>query len=499
MSFDLSAVENVLAAGLAPEFAPEFAQLRARIERRVQAGTDLTVVGLLGATGSGKSTLFNALVGRQVAATSLRRPTTARPLAAIPVGHTRHLQWLDECDFVEDDALENLILVDLPDIDSIRATHQQIVRKFLQKVDVLVWVLDPQKYNDRLLHEDFLRHFSGHSAVTFVVMTHLDTLTEDEANQLLAAAQKSLTSDGIDTPIWETPGQVAQLKTALFALADQKEAAIARLQADYKHLRQRIKDHLGATVPAVVTAAQMRICEDAVVAASGVKKVALARQKSYYQKARLWTGWPVLSWLQKLRPDPLVRLRLDAGSEVVGKSSLPPLSEVQKAQLQRALRRLVVPQETTGLWQLDLRTFASKLGQNLPDLLDRALAKVDLEARHVPWWWRVFFTLQTILLLCGLCALGWFALAWIGASYGFVVSFPLWHKIPVPVWLGLSGFLGGWGVAVVGVLVANIGKKRAYKKSLRKLRQAVRQSLTENLIAPLDRRMRLYKRLSENL
>src|SRR5690606_2071986 len=42
-----------------------------------------TVVALAGATGSGKSSLFNLLVGEAVATIGARRPTTDRPTAAI--------------------------------------------------------------------------------------------------------------------------------------------------------------------------------------------------------------------------------------------------------------------------------------------------------------------------------------------------------------------------------------------------------------------------------
>lgn len=40
-----------------------------------------TVVAIAGATGSGKSTLFNSLAGVQISETGLRRPTTAAPIA----------------------------------------------------------------------------------------------------------------------------------------------------------------------------------------------------------------------------------------------------------------------------------------------------------------------------------------------------------------------------------------------------------------------------------
>ena len=57
---------------------------------------DHTVVALAGATGSGKSSLFNALVGADVATIGARRPTTSLPTAAIwgDADASELLDWL---------------------------------------------------------------------------------------------------------------------------------------------------------------------------------------------------------------------------------------------------------------------------------------------------------------------------------------------------------------------------------------------------------------------
>ena len=51
--------------------------------QRRALSADHTVVGFFGATGSGKSTLFNAVAGQELARAAARRPTTSKPLAAI--------------------------------------------------------------------------------------------------------------------------------------------------------------------------------------------------------------------------------------------------------------------------------------------------------------------------------------------------------------------------------------------------------------------------------
>src|SRR6188508_2021400 len=68
----------------------------AKVSERTALVGGHTVVALAGATGSGKSSLFNALVGDAVANVGVRRPTTSTPTAAIwgdePVADL--LDWL---------------------------------------------------------------------------------------------------------------------------------------------------------------------------------------------------------------------------------------------------------------------------------------------------------------------------------------------------------------------------------------------------------------------
>ena len=54
-----------------------------RCDERLAMGVDFTVVALAGGTGSGKSSLFNALVGREFAVPGVARPTTAHVSAAV--------------------------------------------------------------------------------------------------------------------------------------------------------------------------------------------------------------------------------------------------------------------------------------------------------------------------------------------------------------------------------------------------------------------------------
>jgi hypothetical protein len=66
---------------VSPDALAETGELLERVGERRRLSLDHTVVALAGATGSGKSTLFNALTGLDLSETGVRRPTTAKPVA----------------------------------------------------------------------------------------------------------------------------------------------------------------------------------------------------------------------------------------------------------------------------------------------------------------------------------------------------------------------------------------------------------------------------------
>ena len=67
-----------------------------RASTRRTLSAEHTVVGFFGATGSGKSSLFNAVAGQDLARAAATRPTTSQPLAGIwgRTGSDPLLDWL---------------------------------------------------------------------------------------------------------------------------------------------------------------------------------------------------------------------------------------------------------------------------------------------------------------------------------------------------------------------------------------------------------------------
>ncbi|MEU1691980.1 YfjP family GTPase, partial [Streptomyces hirsutus] len=178
---------------------------RARLDSRTLAGASRvldeaaarrrlsgqhTVVAIAGATGSGKSQLFNVLAGATISETGVRRPTTAAPIACSwsdgaaglierlgipPRLRRRPLQATADAD----EQLRGLVLIDLPDHDSAAVQHREQVDRVLGLVDAVIWVVDPEKYADAMLHERYLRPMAAHAEVMFVVLNQIDRLPGD--------------------------------------------------------------------------------------------------------------------------------------------------------------------------------------------------------------------------------------------------------------------------------------------------------------------------------
>ncbi len=176
---------------------------RAARRRLGYLGSSL-VVALVGGTGSGKSSLLNAIAAEEVAPVSPRRPTTDRPLAWVPSaaepGLLALLEDLGIDDRVRHDRQPWLTIVDLPDLDSVVGRHRLRVDELLPRVDAVVWVLDPEKYHDARLHLDYLAPAVDEQHRFLFVLNQVDRIPGGGVEAVLGDLRASLRVAGFVEP-----------------------------------------------------------------------------------------------------------------------------------------------------------------------------------------------------------------------------------------------------------------------------------------------------------
>ncbi|MEX2624663.1 MAG: GTPase domain-containing protein [Acidimicrobiia bacterium] len=119
------------------------------------------VVVLLGSTGTGKSSLFNAIAGKQLSESGLLRPTTRRPVALVhpadePAIHAGDLLAglvsRDNLDLRSDSAAiaPGVVVVDAPDFDSVEIANRELAMELLEAADLVVFVTTVTRYADQI-------------------------------------------------------------------------------------------------------------------------------------------------------------------------------------------------------------------------------------------------------------------------------------------------------------------------------------------------------------
>jgi predicted GTPase len=492
-----------------------------RAGERLRLSGEHTVVALAGSTGSGKSSLFNVLSGRDLSPVGVRRPTTSKAYASVwgsdgaaPLvqwlgvprrqTHWRHGPGLREEDLGE---LEGLVLLDLPDHDSTAVEHRQEVDRLVELVDLLVWVVDPQKYADEVLHERYLRRLTGHQAVTVVVLNQVDTVNPFAAAECAEDLRRLLDADGLRrSPVLtcsaRTGAGVDALQALLVDAVTKRRARNDRLVADVEDIAEKLLASVSADEPAGVTGAERDRLVDALSSSAGVPVIGAAVEESWRLRAEGLLGWPATRWVRRLRPDPLRRLRLSGDDRrqvrsVLVRSSVPEPTPVQRAQVDTALRRAcdAVSHDLPQPWRRAVRTAAAGRTADVRDRLDQAVVGTDLGVDRVPVWWRLGAGLQTVLALAALVGGVWLLLLAFG-SYLRLPDPPTPDVagIAVPTLLLVGGVVLGLLLAFVGRLLVRGGALARRRRAESRLRSAIEQVADELMLRPVEAELARHNR-----
>jgi hypothetical protein len=486
------------------------------------------VVALAGATGSGKSSIFNALAGRELSPVGLRRPTTSDAHAAVwgAKPATALLDWLGvgpRSGVSTLDDLDGLVLVDVPDFDSVQRGHRLEADRLLQLVDLVVWVLDPQKYADRLLHRQYLAAFGHHRDITVVALNQADRLDAEQRRTCLADLARLLAEDGlggVPTLATSTVGEpgLEGLRAVLGKAVAARRAATQRLAADVMATVEDLRPLMEpGAAPALGDRAMGEALTRALAGAAGVPLVVRAAEGSYVHRAVRSTGWPVTRWVRRFRADPLGRLGLTrgrdatalragephAGSGVSGPraaptaaSSIGPAAPAARAALGLALRA-VGERAGAGLpepWPRAMLDAARSRGDDLPDALDLVVARADLGQARTPAWWRLVGALQLLFVLAAGAGL-----IWLGLRYAlFALALPappspMVGRLPLFTLLFVGGLVAGLLLSAVVRPVVGAAARRRGRRVAAVLGAGVRAVGEEYVLAPVTRVGRDYE------
>ena len=132
-----------------------------------QKATRPLIVAFMGGTGVGKSTLLNRLAGKPIAKADVVRPTSRE--VTLYHHQTVTMQHLPEQQLAninvsqhDNAANQQVVWIDMPDFDSTEQRNKQLVFQWLPYIDVLIYVVSPERYKDekawRLLLAEGAKH-----------------------------------------------------------------------------------------------------------------------------------------------------------------------------------------------------------------------------------------------------------------------------------------------------------------------------------------------------
>ncbi|MER6065536.1 YfjP family GTPase [Streptomyces sp. NPDC001792] len=468
-----------------------------------------TVVAIAGATGSGKSQLFNVLAGVAISETGVRRPTTAAPIACswsdgaaglidrlgIPGRLRRRPLQSPEAEA----QLRGLVLVDLPDHDSAAVEHRRQVDRILKLVDAVIWVVDPEKYADAVLHERYLRPMAGHAEIMFVVLNQIDRLPGEAADQVLDDLRRLLDEDGIALGEHGEPGAtvlalsaltgdgVGDLRESLGQFVAERGAAARRVSADVDAAAADLRPVYAAGPRVGLSEEAREEFTDRLADAVGATAAGEAAERAWLRNANRACGTP---WLRLWR---WYRSRGESSTGRIPVRAAQPDEEATARQRVEQAVRTVSDRASTGLpapWAQAVREAAVRGSQGLSEALDDLAARAGLPPGRPPrpGWWPTAVLVQAAMTLLQVVGGLWLS----GQIVGVMAP-----NLGVPVLLMVCGIVGGPLVEWSCRMAARGPARRYGQEAERQLREAAAGCGRARVLDPVAAELLRYREVRE--
>ena len=523
--------------GFSPELIDDAGALLARAGERLRLSAQHTVAVLAGGTGSGKSSLFNVLAGAQFSPAGPLRPVTREPYACVwgMEGAGALLDWLgiaprrryarSSALDAGERALTGLLLVDLPDHDSVLSRGATEVSRLVGQADLMVWVLDPQKYADAAVHSRYLVPMAGHSAVIAVTLNQADLLTPEQAEDCVSDLRRLLDAEGLhDARVVVTSAAtgegVADLRKVLVDTVIARQAAVQRIGADVDALAARFVPYAGEVgdapareptsgedgqaLPALPVASTDALT-GALSRAAGVSGVGKALQSARELKAVDYVGWPV-AWLtdRVLHRDPVRKTRLRTLWEELRGAAAGSIG-AQQAEIDNAITVLAdeAGHGLPAVWQASVRSAARSRASDIPAALGTAIAGALPAENKVAPWWRAVAVWQGLLLGgAGLCVAWLLAIIVLGVFHASAHASPLLRDAGLLPWVALLAaavLLLGWLTANACMTLVARDASQERERAEQQMRAGIAGVAQQMVLAPADRELSEFARFQEEL
>lgn len=515
--------------GFSEELLSEASDLLDRAGQRLMLSSNHTVVSLAGGTGSGKSSLFNQLAGADFSTVGVTRPVTRDAHACVwgVAGSGPLMEWLgvprryryarSSALGYGEQSLAGLVLLDLPDHDSVLGHATDLVDNLVGLSDLMIWVLDPQKYADAAVHRRFLVPLAGHSEVIAVVLNQSDLLTASQIEDCVQDLRRLLDSEGLhDAQILVTSAKtgdgIEELRKLLVNTVSARKATVARIAADVDMLVSQFEpygavegadsDSPDETLPAGTT----RDLVTAFAAAAGVGGIGDALRSARELRALDYVGWPV-SWLvERLSSrDPIRKIRLGKiWADLRGVTAGP--AGMQQAEIDNALTQ-VADERVPALpkpWSRTVRTAVRSRAEDIPAAVGAEIGAALPADATVDRWWRTIGVVQGLLLGCVLVGVAWcVALVILGLAG---VGSPGMPKLFTSSWyllwgagLVVFGLVGGWLTARICTRAVSAAANRETDLLRRDIDERLAGVARELVLAPAELELAELDRFRDEL
>jgi GTP-binding protein EngB required for normal cell division len=516
--------------GFSTELLTSATDVLMRAGQRLRLSASHTVVSLAGGTGSGKSSLFNQLSGADFSAVGVTRPVTRDAHACVwgVSGSGPLLEWLGvprRYRYARASALGSgeqsmtgLVLLDLPDHDSVLGHSTDLVDKLVGLSDLMIWVLDPQKYADDAVHRRFLVPLAGHSEVVAVVLNQCDLLTAGQVEDCVNDLRRLLDEEGLeDVPIIGTSARtgegIEELRKLLIDTVSARRAASARIAADVDKVVARFQPY-GAGDPDAVADSlavlgelrdgrsderlpdvTMREVGTALVEAAGVEAIGESLRTARELRAADYIGWPV-SWAvaRFTSPDPARKVRLGRLWDELRDITTGP-SGAQQAEIDNTVT-WVADNRVPGLprpWSRTVRAALRSRAEEIPAAIGAQIRAALPEGPAVAPWWRAIGMLQGLLLGSVLVGLAWLAdllvvgVGRVGSGIPKLFADP-W-LLPIPAAMIIVGLVGGWLTARLCTGAVTDAAERETAALVEDIHQRLTGVARDLVVAPAEREL----------